>query len=125
MTEGFGLYGDTREIEVNDNVCKLLIDLNTDYEGKFMEHCGLLELFCSLKSRRNCVFTSGKGEEFVGMLSSFWASCLLKCISRFIIKVRFIFFVPHLISKPQCRQYFKYILNCSGKVNKHLYYMRQ
>lgn len=99
MTEGFGLYGDTREIEVNDNVCKLLIALNTDYEGKFMEHCGLSELFCSLKSRKNCVFTSGKGEEFVGMLSSFWASCLLKCISWFIIKVQF-FFSPLNIKTP-------------------------
>lgn len=92
MTEGFGLYGDTREIEVNVNVCKLLVALNTDYEGKLMEHCGLSELFCSLKSRKNDVFTSGKGEEFVEMLSSFWASYLLKCISRFIIKVLFFFF---------------------------------
>lgn len=87
MTEGFGRNGDSRETEVNDNVCKFLIALNINYEDKFMEHCGLSEIFYSLKSRKKKVVHSGKGEEVFGIVPSFWASCFLKCICRFIIKV--------------------------------------
>lgn len=52
MTEVLGRNGDTREIEVNYNICKFLIALNTNYEDKFIEHCGLSEISCSLKSKK-------------------------------------------------------------------------
>lgn len=71
MTEGFGRNGDTREIEVNDNVCKFLIALNINYEDKFMEHCGLSEIFYSLKSKKKKWCIQVKERNFLGLYLPF------------------------------------------------------